>query len=266
MLTHANNLKGLTIQALDGELGSVEEFYFDDETWGVRYLVVNTGGWLGGREVLISPMSITYTDWPAKRVQVSLTKKQVEQSPGIDTHMPISRRHEAQYMGYYGYPWYWGGPEMWGPAFYPSGMALQPSPSAEVTAQRIQGESPDSHLRSSMAVTGYDLEAHDGEIGHLDGFLVDTDAWAIRYLEVATRNWWPGKKVLLDPGWIEKMSWQESKVFVGLNRAAIKTCPEYQESIPIDRDYENQIYLHYGKPPYWIHEGSPKSALDLIAV
>ena len=105
MLTNASNLKGLTIQALDGELGSVEQFYFDDESWGVRYLVVDTGGWLSGREVLISPISITHTDWPAKRLHVALTKKQVEESPGIDVHMPISRRHEALYMGYYGYPY-----------------------------------------------------------------------------------------------------------------------------------------------------------------
>jgi len=266
MLTNAHNLKGLKIQALDGELGSVEQFYFDDESWGIRYLVVDTGGWLSGREVLISPISITHTDWPAKRVHVALTKRQVEESPGIETHRPISRRHEAEYMGYYGYPYYWGGPSLWGPAFYPSGMALQPCLSAEAIAQRSLTESSDSHLRDSAAVTGYDIEAHDGEIGHLQGFLVDTDAWAIRYLEVATRNWWPGKRVLLAPGWIEQMSWLESKVFVGLDRAAIQSCPEYLESMPVDRAYENQIYVHYGQPPYWIHQTDRKSALDLIGV
>jgi hypothetical protein len=266
MLTNATHLTGLSLQALDGELGAVEQFYFDDETWGVRYLVVDTGGWLSGREVLISPISITHTDWPARRVHVALTKRQVEESPGIDTHLPISRRHEARFMGYYGYPHYWGGTSLWGPAFFPAGMALEPSLSAEAMDRRIQTESPDSHLRSSQAVNGYNLETHEGEIGHLKGFLVDNETWAIRYLEVATRNWWPGKRVLVAPEWIEKISWQDSKVFVGLTREAIRGCPEYLESMHIDRDYENRIYLHYGKPPYWMNEAGRKPVPDLIGV
>jgi hypothetical protein len=266
MLTNASNLKGLVIQAKDDELGTVKQFYFDDETWAVRYLVVDTGGWLSGREVLISPISIVHIDWPGKRVHVSLTKKQVQESPGIDTHMPISRRHEAEYMGYYGYPYYWGGPFLWGTAFYPAPMPVQPPLSAEALLARTQGQSQDSHLRSSQAVPGYRVEAHDGEIGHLEGFLVEDSSWAIRYLEIATRNWWPGKKVLLSPAWIERFSWAESKIFVGLNREAIQTCPEYLESMHIDRDYENRVYLHYGRPPYWMKETAAKSASDLIAV
>ena len=73
------------------------------------------------------------------------------------------------------------------------------------------------------AVTGYHIEATDGEIGHVDGFVVDDEAWAIRYIEVATRNWWPGKKVLVSPAWIERVSWPDSKVYAGLSREAIKS-------------------------------------------
>ena len=123
MLTNARNLKGFAIRATDGEIGTVDQFYFDDETWAIRYLMVETGGWLGGRRVLISPISVVRADWQAKRLDVSLTKKQVENSPDIDTHKPVSRQHEAAYLGYYGYPNYWGGPYMWGPAFYPAGLA-----------------------------------------------------------------------------------------------------------------------------------------------
>jgi len=110
MLTNATFLKGLVIHATDGELGTVDQFYFDDETWAIRYLTVKTGGWLSGRDVLISPISIIRTDWPAKRLDVTLTKKQVEHSPDIDTHQPVSRQHEADYSTYYGYNNYWGGP------------------------------------------------------------------------------------------------------------------------------------------------------------
>jgi len=118
-------------------------------------------------------------------------------------------------------------------------------------------------LRSAEAVTGYYIEASDGEIGHLDGFIVDDEAWAIRYIEVATRNWWPGKRVLVSPAWIERVSWADSKVYVGLSREAIQEGPEYADSTPITREYENRLYFHYGRPPYWLHETEHKSAYSL---
>ena len=266
MLTNAAHLKGISIRATDGEIGTVDQFYFDDDTWAIRYLTVETGGWLGGRLVLISPFSLAHTDWQESRLDVALTKKQVENSPDINTHQPVSRQHEAAYLGYYGYPYYWGGPNLWGPAFYPAGLAIPAIASTEAMAARIERESTDSHLRSAEAVTGYSIEAADGDIGHVDGFVVDDEAWAIRYIEVATRNWWPGKKVLVSPAWIERVSWPESKVHAGLSREAIKDAPQYLESMPITREYENRLYLHYGRPPYWLHEAGHKSSLSLSAV
>ena len=259
MLTNAAHLKGFSIRATDGEIGTVDQFYFDDETWAIRYLTVDTGGWLGGRQVLISPFSVVQTDWQDRRLDVALTKAQVENSPDIDTHLPVSRQHEAAYLGYYGYPFYWGGPNLWGPAFQPAGLASPTTVSADAIADRISKESTDSHLRSSEAVKGYYIEAADGEIGHVDGFVVDDEAWAIRYIEVATRNWWPGKKVLVSPAWIARVSWTNSAVYVGLSREAIQTGPEYAESTAITREYENQLYLHYGRPPYWLHQTGHKA-------
>ena len=130
-------------------------------------------------------------------------------------------------------------------------------------AGRIREESPDSHLRSTEGVSGYHMEATDGEIGHVDGFVLDDEAWAIRYIEVATRNWLPGKKVLVSPAWIERVSWPESKVYVALSREAIKSAPEYLVSRPITRDYEDRLHFHYGRPPYWLHEAEHKSAFSL---
>jgi hypothetical protein len=266
MLTNTANLKGFAIRARDGELGTVDEFYFDDETWAIRYLTVETGGWLEGRQVLISPISVIHTDWQARRLTVALTKEQVEKSPDIDTHQPVSRRQEAEYFGYYGYPSYWAGPYLWGPAFYPAGVTAPPAASTEAMADRIRKESADSHLRSTKAVMGYHIEATDGEIGHVDGFLVDDEAWAIRYIEVATRNWWPGKKVLVSPAWIERVSWTDSSVHVGLSREAIKGAPEYFEPAPITREYEDRLHLHYGRPPYWLHQAGHRSSLALSGV
>jgi len=266
MLTNVTFLKGLAIQATDGELGTVDQFYFDDETWAIRYLTVETGGWFDGREVLISPFSVLHTDFEAKRLDVSLTKKQVENSPDINTHQPVSRQQEAAYLGYYGYPFYWGGPYLWGPAYLPGFLALPEATSTEEMADKIRGESTDSHLRSTGAVIGYHVEATDGEIGHVAGFVIDDEAWAIRYVEVATRNWLPGKKVLVSPAWIERVSWADSKIYAGLSREAIKNAPEYLLSQPLTREYETRLHDHYGRPPYWAHEAEHQSSFSMSGV
>jgi hypothetical protein len=265
MVNDASHLKGLAIHATDGPLGTVDQVYFEDETWAIRYLTVDTD-WLGDRKVLISPFSVTGVNWPARRLDVALTKREVESSPSIDTERPVSRQYETKYLGYYGYPLYWGGPLTWGPGSYPHGFTNRiPTPKEEL-AEDVRRSSMDSHLRSTKAVSGYHIEAEDGEIGHVAGFLMDDEAWTIRYLEVATRNWWPGKKVLISPEWIQKVSWVDSKVYVGLYRDAIKTAPIFTDSVSISREYERQLYLHYGRPPYWIHEDNEKGIPSLIGV
>jgi hypothetical protein len=272
MLRNAKDLYGFTIRATDGEIGTVDRFYFDDDTWAIRYLTVNTGGWLGGRLVLISPISIVgRPDWQAKRLDVRLTKKQVENSPDVDTHKPVSRQHEIAYLGYYGYPFYWGGSRLWGPTPYPADLAAGVAPPIEAVTREVMtgrnGKNPaDSNLRSAQEVTGYYIEASDGDIGHLDGFVIDDENWAIRYIEVATRNWWPGKKVLVSPAWIKRVSWADSKVYVELSREVIANGPEYIESAPITRDYENRLHTHYGRPPYWLHEAEHQPSLSLTGV
>ena len=250
MLKSITHLQGITIQATDGDIGKVDQFYFDDETWAIRYLVVNTSRWLDGRLVLISPIALTQRYWESKRLDVALTKKQIEDSPPIDTHKPVSRQHEAMFLGYYGYPYYWVGPN------YPAGLAAQREAvtEAEASQGRAGKESADSHLRSTNEVTGYYIEATDGEIGHVKDFIVDDETWAIRYLEVATRNWWPGKKVLVSPAWIDNVSWPYSKVYVDLSRESIKNGPEWGESDTVTREYENRLHNYYARSPYWAPE------------
>jgi hypothetical protein len=259
-LRNAKNLHGFKIHAIDGELGTADQFYFDDETWAIRYLIVKTGGWFNGRSVLISPISIASVDWEAERVNVALTMNQVKASPDIDTHKPVSRQHESDYLGYYGYPNYWGGPYLWGSAYAPSELAISISRSVEHVAN---SQSADSHLRSTHEVSGYEIHATDGQLGHVNGFVIDEVTWAIRYIEASTGYWWPGKNALLAPAWIQRVSWLDSEVHVNLTREQIKSGPEYLESEPITREYENQLYLHYGKPRYWSDEAEAKSYFAL---
>jgi len=265
MLTNITFFKSLVIHATDGELGRVDDFYFDDETWAIRYLTLETSGWLSGKQVLISPVSIVRADWQTRRLDVALTKTQVENSPVIETHMPVSRQHEVAYSDYYGYNYYWGGPYLWGAEFFPSNLATPSNGSAAVMQKKLLRASTDAHLRSADSVTGYRMGATDGGIGHLNGFIVDDEAWAIRYIEVATMNWLPGKKVLVSPAWIEGVSWADSKIDVGLSREAIENAPEYLQSRQITREYENRLYCHYGRPHYWLQEAEHEPSLSLTA-
>jgi len=250
MLRSVNDLKGLSLRATDGEIGSVDQFYFDDETWTIRYLVVDAGSWLVGRMVLISPISLGNVDWAAKLLEVTLTRKQVENSPNIDTHKPVSRQHEAEFLGYYGYPFYWGGTDLWGPVLHPADLSERTA-TAEARSVPKQ-ESIDRHLRSTNEVNGYYIQAVDGEIGHVEDFLVDEETWSIRYMVVDTQNWWPGKKVLVSPQWIESISWKESKVHVDLSRETIKDGPEYDDSGPVTRQYEELLFGNHDRGGYWL--------------
>ena len=248
MLIKAKDLKGYKLSAMDGEIGSVKEFYFDDKFWTIRYLVVDTGSWLAGRVVLISPYAVTSVDKENRLISVDLTKRQIEESPSPDTDKPVSKQFEDSYYSYYNWPTYWSGPFAWG-SFYSASDARE-----HWNRLRQAAAESDHDLRSTRDVTGHFIQATDGEIGHVEDFVVDAERWAIRYLVVATRNWWPGKLVLISPSWIDRIAWLESKVFMGLTRDSVKTSPPYSEAALLERDYESLLHEHYGREGYWHEE------------
>jgi len=248
MLSRAKTLNSYKLSGFDGEIGKVKEFYFDDRHWAIRYLVADTGNWLASKRVLISPYALVKIITEAKDITVDLTKKQIENSPSLDNDKPVSRQFEEDFYGYYGYPKYWIGPCMWGGYVYPEHDHKK-------WLKQIQTEEAwDPHLRSSHDLIGHHIHAPDGEIGHVEDLIIDDESWAIRYLIVGTRNWWPGKKVLLSPQWIERVSWSESKVFVNLSRETIKASPEYTEDFRLTRDYETGLHQHYNREGYWVDE------------
>jgi uncharacterized protein YrrD len=248
MLRQAKDLNDYKLGARDGEIGKVKEFYFDDQSWAVRYLIADTGGWLSGRRVLISPYALDPANKNAKVIPVDLTREQIENCPSLGADKPVSRQYEMQYYPYYGWPGYWGGPYMWGSSAYPKrGKGGWSETSRDA-------ESDDPHLRSTKDVTGRTIQARDGEIGDVEDFVIDDEAWAIRYLIVDTGNWWPGKKILISTRWIERISWEESKVFINLTCEAIKQGPEYTEEALITRDYETRLHRHYNRQGYWVDE------------
>ncbi|MBN1837754.1 MAG: PRC-barrel domain-containing protein [Spirochaetales bacterium] len=251
MLQYASRLEGFTIHARDGDVGKIQDMYFDDEQWAVRHLVVRAGGWLFGRRVLISPLSVERLDWEAKEVRTWLSREQVEKSPDIDTDQPVSRQQERKLHLYYGMPVYWGGSALWGNQMIPAAMALKnrlPEEEQEAVDESVEG---DSHLRSRREVNSYYIQARDGDLGHVEDFLLEEESWAFRYLVVDTRNWLPGRKVLVHPAWIEEVSWYDQRVRVDLERERIRSSPEFHEPEDVTRDYEALLFDHYGRSGYW---------------
>jgi sporulation protein YlmC with PRC-barrel domain len=257
MLRAVNDLKGYAILATDGPIGHVADVLFDDRHWAIRYLVVDTGTWLSGRKVLISPMSLGHPDWMLQQIPVSLAKKRVENSPDVDTQLPVSRQHEVEQLAYYGYPAYWDGLGLWGAGAYPGTLAGMPVPASmenDPPASAANPSAEDSHLRSCAALVGYQIVATDGDLGHVENFLLDDETWAIRYFIVNTSNWWGGHHVLVAPQWVERVSWEDSTVTLDLSRDAIKSAPPYDASALFDRQQEQAMYEHYGRPRYWVDD------------
>lgn len=259
MLWSTDRLRGLVPTARDGDIGKVREVLFDDARWVIRYLVVATGGWLSSRDVLISPHAVERLDDAGRRLELRLSRHDIEAAPGIETDKPVSRQMEAAYHDYYGYPYYWTGPGLWGTAAFPVGgfppitvpqqaglPALQPSIAREMAERAAaERESADPHLRSSAEVIGYDIEARDGSIGHVEDFLFDPCSWQMHYVVVDTRNWLPGRMVVITPPAIESIDWSAKAVKVRLTREAVESSPPFERNQPLPDDHIERVQRHF---------------------
>lgn len=245
MLRGVKELIGYKLSATDGEVGKTKDLYFDDHTWVVRYLVADTGGWLRDRKVLIPRVVLGEPDWATQTFAVGMSKQQVEDSPPISEHEPVSRQHEALLHEFLSVEPYWAG--------FPEGAYVVAARAAasEVKKPQTATGNQDPNLRSCVAVKGYHIEAADGEIGHVEDFIVDDDGWVIRYLVVDPHNILPGRKVLVAVPWIDEIDWADSKVRVDLTREQVKGAPEFDPVAPVNRRIEERLYDYYGRPSYW---------------
>lgn len=233
MHLQAKKLRGYSIAALDGELGSVKDLYFDDEYWGVRYFVVDTGSWLKGHKVLISTQSIRpdAVALTEQMIPVELSRKQVETAPPVDTEEPVSRHYERAHAAHYRNDYYWNGPHSW--AAGPFGTVLstaQPRPGKEgrqlEEISELEKETgARSHLRSSAEVIGYDVVATDGVLGRIDDLVIDSELWRITHLIVDTTKWLPGGQVVVPPEAVDRVDWATSSVHLNMTRDQIKNSP-----------------------------------------
>lgn len=251
MLNKAKILKNYKLNSLDGEIGKVKDLYFDDRTWAIQYLIVNTGNWLTGRQVLILPNSIVSINNEEEYININLTKSQIENSPSLDSDKPVSKQFQTEFRGYFGSP-----VAMTGLGYGGVGDTIPYIPIKNYDEKLLKNDNEanewDPNLRSTHNVSGYNIQALDDSIGHVDDFIIEDETWEIQYLEIDTKSWLFGRKVLISPKWIESVSWDESKVFLNLSCEEIKQSPEYAEAAIIDRDYETRLHKHYNRAAYWL--------------
>ena len=253
MLLSIRNLSNYKIEANDGSIGQVDSFLFDDQNWLVRFLVVDTASWLSGRKVLITPSALGKPDGLMKVFPVELTREQVEGSPDVDTEKPVSRQQEIELNNYYNWYPYLGG--MLG-SVRTTEEHVSPALEEQSEKEQVVGVKADkknnSHLRSSKELIGYKIHAEDGQIGHVEDFIVHGEDWIIRYIVVNTSNWLSDREVIIPPNWIKNISWADSEVLVDVSREAVKNSPRFDPAVPVNREYEIRLYDYYGRPVYWM--------------
>ncbi len=245
MLRSIENLQDYKIQAADGEIGKISSLIFNEKHWRIRYLVIDVGSWLMGRQVLIPPTAVLDIDSSNHKLFLSLTKSQIENSPNVAEDAPISREIEAALHKYYQWRPYWGvinDPLAFG-AHLRNPAVMEKDANQDET--KDNGLDLENHLRSTSEVTGYHIQAIDGEIGHINDFLFDDKEWRIRHLVVDTGNWLPGKKVLLAPPWIQRIQWAAQKVHFALSKDSVQHSPPFDSSFLDTDDYEEAMLDHY---------------------
>ncbi len=235
MLIATRQLYRCSMEGPEGDLGRVKDVLFDREDWKVRYLDVDVGGWLQGRRVILSPEVIVSADYGSQRLVTRLTKEQIEASPPVESHLPVSRRKEIEAARHFAWGAYWANVEL---------------------SHREDESEDDPSLHSARSVSGYRVGVSDGDLGHVTDFIVDDGAlkggpWEVRYLVVDTRNWLPGRHVLVPPLWAESIDWNTRHVNFSMAREKIEDSPEYDPNAPVNREYEEVFHDYYGRPVYW---------------
>lgn len=259
MLRSIKDIFGYPIEAIDDSVGKVADCLFDDRHWRLRYIVVDTARWLPGRKVIISPLHARQPElgWQGRHFPINLTKQQIKDSPELAEDAPVSAQYEEEYAKHFQQvPPYWAGPYAWGlgpmPLYYGDTPTIEQPPSeAQEQHARNLKKIEHSHLRSAHEIINYEISAADDTFGHVEDFILDDENWRLSYLVVATRNWLPGKKFLIDIDWVENFNWTQKTAAVNLTRSQIEQSPQYDSKAPINRDYENTIYDYYGRPRPW---------------
>lgn len=230
---------GFTLQAIDGTVGELSDLLFDDKTWHVRWLVMDSGTWLSGRKILIHPSSLQHPESETATLRVQLTRSQVRNSPVIDTDAPISLQMERSLSSYYGYDpdangaWCRSGAQ----TTPPDGASGPSGGSVAGTIARKRPKAAEPHLRSVAEVEGYRIRASDGDAGFLKNVVIDDEAWCVHDIVIDVPTWWSVKHVVIPTSAVERISWSERCIRLGMNREHIKTSELLSQTVMMGSPY-----------------------------
>ncbi|MFP4281454.1 MAG: hypothetical protein ACLFR7_10735 [Opitutales bacterium] len=241
----ASYLRKRSLHAQDGEIGRCTDFLFDEESWIVRYFVVDTRKWLPGRKVVVATSSVgngSLLDEDGL-IRTRLRREQIKDSPPIAEHAPVSMEVEAELSAYYGWPVYWDAGNPWGnavtaPPFGPErnlDEGAQENGGAPDTSQQPK-DTGQSRLRSAHRLQGYHLEARDGPLGHIEDFVFAPDSWLVELAVLNTRNWLPGRDLAFAPGWITEIDAIANRATVDRDRAVLERCPRIDLDEPLSAE------------------------------
>lgn len=237
MLKSIKLLYGKKLRASDGEIGQVKDFYFDDQNWAVRYVVADTGTWLFGQLVLLAPHAFVSLHQSGNDLSVNLTRQQIENSPSIESHKPLSRQYEEDYYKYYGWPYYWQGNGLWGMGGFPGlQLATIPIPCEPPPAISTKTKRQDAHLRCTQAVEGYNIKASDGTVGRISDFIIDSKSWAIRTIAIKIGHLLSAREVEIPVSKVDRISYDESMVYVSMTIKAVEESPEHHQISKVAAD------------------------------
>ena len=255
MLSDVRAMLGYSVRATDDALGKVDDLLINDETWRLRYLVVDTRRWLPSRQVLLAPASLGSPDHTEHEVPVNLTKQQVQDSPPVEADKPVSRQQEEALAMHYDWPADWAAPSLsaGGPIVGAEAKRRTDVPASAMEGsleERVAQES-DTHLRSAKELSGYEVVGRDGKVGKVDDFLIDDKDWVLRYFVIDTGGLFSHNRVLLPTDAATSINWKDKSVHFDLTGKQIEESPGYDPSVPLNRGYEERLYSHFGFTPYW---------------
>ncbi len=251
MMRNLKELLDYTARSTDGEIGTVYDFYFDENAWMVRYLVVKGGDWVDNRLLLFAPQALGQPDTQEKIYPVSLSSEVIQNSPIIRTDQPVEREDEVRLREYYAWPLDWNPEDPGG--LGPGSVAAYPLVElAEQMNQNAPATPPQGVIMRSVRHTiGFSIQARDGSVGEVDDFIIEDETWRILYLVASAGSWLHSRKVLVSPTWVEQVDWDKQTLNVDLKQETIKNSPEYDPSVPLERSYESRLYKYYGRDVYW---------------
>ncbi len=271
MLYSAATIKKLKIQTSDGAYADIEDIYFDDISWSIRYFVADIGTWLSARLVLVSPEAIRRYSEESKTFQTNLTRQQIIDSPAFDSEKTVSRQHEENLRQFYGWSPYWFASRdiypLAGIYMYPLYGAslsheggwredqLPPTVAGDVQTRVDQDKEQEVHLRSFNEVLNYSLRAIDGDIGELDDLLIESETWRITHIIADARKWWPGGQFVIDRGLVQDISWNDRNIVVSMTRDEVKDAPPYDRDRGISHSDEIILSHYYQNFKERVHRG-----------